>query len=183
MATCPTGYIEERIVRAIIANPSWKKEILANLLKKLYRPLFHKLEIEQEKILFNFRRYKDIPDWDNVTIYYKGRRYQSMAVMDGICKDRYIDLDPKFWHSMDENLEEEVDLENERIIIQSFLRRMMNICISKHDIASILPGSLYKPLLNSTPDLSPKTRKKFLAENSIHLETIKQRMVHNLLIK
>ena len=174
--------------RSVIQEPSWKKKLMDKLLSKLYNPERIALWAEKDNLLCEHRIALGISANETVHSYYKGETFSFIEGESQVGhQHHYVDLDPRFHKGMDIIKAEVDDLLNERVNVASFIRRMMNICATEGDVSLFLPNSLFNVansiLTTSERTITEDVENKFARENSIHVATIKQRMVQNLLLK
>jgi len=164
-------------------DPSWKKSMLKHLLDTLYIPARSRLEDEISILLEEHKRYIKAPTDQGLNAYFDGVNYHVPGNPPNICPVKYVDLDPKFHPSIKEILEDHKELNIEREEMKIFFRKVVNASISKTDVASLVPTSLYKAPLLASGYLTEKQIEKFLKENLYYTGLITQRMVENLLAK
>lgn len=136
-----------------------------------------------DNILVEHRQYMRIPATTSVHSYFEGKTYLLPADIQGTDANRYIALDPKFHQNAREIKEDYKEMDAEKIEVKSFLRLLLNTCVTEADVSALLPKSLYVPPFTTAMMLTPQEVNKFRRENLCFVETIKRRMVENLLLK
>ena len=165
--------------------PKFKSVIYENIRKKLYGQGMKLIEKTRSKIA-----------WQNgrVHFYYAGLVYNPNGERSNFGSRNVTDLASEFTAAMDETLRDEMELKNEEHIVMTYVRRAINIGETVADFRELLPEILYDyfPII-ATKALETTGHNKitlskpqiiaFVAENTFIVNTIKSRLMSNLLLR
>lgn len=166
-----------------VNDPSVKLETRTKLFQFLYEPADKKLQYELEMLI---KRFAITSESKAEAFMYKGEVYCSEGYRP-VRGQKLKLLSKNLYDSMDKYLVLKKELEQEKAVVKDFLTCLLIKAENSADILALLPDCLKNSaeIYNSElypPTLSSESIQEFFQKYSNYIQTIKERVVLNIIL-